>query len=139
MHEEHNPSEPLSRGTSVAPHAGAEHIALSPVGRWYATAVKHLQEDGATDELTISRECSRLWSRRSRGRDMTEHHDKHTMERMREHLARADSELETAQHFLDPGSGEGAEMDLVRAIASAREDIGEALETVRWRLGEPEG
>ena len=70
---------------------------------------------------------------------MTEHHDKHTMERMREHLARADSELETAQHFLDPGSDEGAEMDLVRTIASAREDIGEALETVRWRLGEPEG
>jgi hypothetical protein len=70
---------------------------------------------------------------------MTQHHDRHTMERMREHLARADSELETAQHFLDPGSAEGAEMDLVHAIASAREDIGEALETVRWRLGEPEG
>ncbi len=70
---------------------------------------------------------------------MTEHRDKHTMERLCEHLARADSELETAQHFLDPGSAEGAEMDLVRTIASAREDIGEALETVRWRLGEPEG
>lgn len=70
---------------------------------------------------------------------MTEHHDKHTMERMPEHLARADSELETAQYFLDPGSAEGAEMDLVRAIASAREDIGEALETVRWRLDGPEG
>ena len=70
---------------------------------------------------------------------MTEHHDKRTMERMREHLARADSELETAQHFLDPRSSEGAEMDLVRAIASARKDIGAALETVRWRLGEPEG
>ena len=70
---------------------------------------------------------------------MTEHRDKHTMERLREHLARADSELETAQHFLDPGSAEGGEMALVRAIASAREDIGEALETVRWRLGEPEG
>ena len=36
---------------------------------------------------------------------MTEHHDRHTMERMREHLARTDSELETAQHFLDPRSG----------------------------------
>jgi hypothetical protein len=70
---------------------------------------------------------------------MTQHHDRNTMERMREHLARADSELETAQHFLDPGSAEGGEMALVRAIASAREDIGEALETVRWRLGEPEG
>ena len=70
---------------------------------------------------------------------MPEHHDKQTMERLREHLARADSELETAQHFLDPGSAEGAEMDLVGAIASAREDIGEALETVRWRLDGPEG
>ena len=70
---------------------------------------------------------------------MTEHRDKHTMERLCEHLARADSELETARHFLDPGSAGGAEMDLVRAIASAREDIGEALETGRWRLGEPEG
>ena len=58
---------------------------------------------------------------------MTEHHDRHTMERLREHLARADGELETARHFLDSGSAEGAEMDLVRAIASAREDIGEAL------------
>ncbi len=70
---------------------------------------------------------------------MTQHHDRNTMERMREHLARADSGLESAQHFLDPGSAEGAEMDLVRAVASAREDIGEALETVRRRLGEPEG
>jgi hypothetical protein len=70
---------------------------------------------------------------------VTEQHDKHTMERMREHLARADSELETAQHFLDPGSAEDAEMELVRAIASAREDIGEALETVRQRLGDAEG
>ncbi len=65
---------------------------------------------------------------------MPEHHDKQTMERLGEHLARADSELETAQHFLDPGSAEGAEMELVRAIASAREEIREALETVRWRL-----
>ena len=70
---------------------------------------------------------------------MTEHHDKHTMDRMREHLARAASELETAQHFLDPASDEGAEMDLVRAVASARGAIGEALETVRRRLEEPEG
>ena len=70
---------------------------------------------------------------------MPEHHDKQTMERLREHLARADSELETAQHFLDSGSAEGAEMDLVRAIASARADIGEALETVGWRLDGPDG
>ena len=70
---------------------------------------------------------------------MTDDRDKHTMERLCEHLARADGELETARHFLDPGSAEGAEMDLVRAIASAREDIGVALEPGRWRLGESEG
>ena len=51
---------------------------------------------------------------------MTEYHNRHTMERMREHLIRADGELEAAQHFLDPGSAEGAEMDLIRAIAAAR-------------------
>ena len=70
---------------------------------------------------------------------MAEHHDRHTMERMQEHLARADSELETAQHFLDPGSAEGAEMDLVRAVSEARVAFGEALETVRRRLDEPDG
>ena len=36
---------------------------------------------------------------------MTEHHDRHTTEQMREHLARADSALETAQHFLNRRSG----------------------------------
>ncbi len=39
------------------------------------------------------------------GVGMTEHNDRHTMDRTREHLARADSELETVQHFLDPRSG----------------------------------
>ena len=39
LHEEHNPSEPLRPGTLVALHAAAEHIGISPVGRWYATAV----------------------------------------------------------------------------------------------------
>ena len=39
------------------------------------------------------------------------------MERMREHLARADSELRTAEHFLDPGFVEGTELDLIRAAA----------------------
>jgi hypothetical protein len=67
---------------------------------------------------------------------LTEYHDRHTMERMREHLARADGELEAAQHFLDPGSAEGAEMDLIRAVAAARVAVGDALETVRLRVGE---
>jgi hypothetical protein len=67
---------------------------------------------------------------------MTEYHDRHTMERMREHLARADGELEAAQHFLDPGSAEGTEMDLIRAVAAARVAVGDALEAVRLRVGE---
>jgi hypothetical protein len=67
---------------------------------------------------------------------MAEYHDRHTMERMREHLARADSELEAAQHFLASESAEGTEIDLVRAVANARVALGDALETVRLRLGD---
>ncbi len=67
---------------------------------------------------------------------MAQFHDRHTMERMREHLARADSELEAAQHFLDPESAEGSEMDLVRAVANTRVALADALETVRLRLGD---
>ena len=48
---------------------------------------------------------------------MAAYHDRHAMERMRGQLARADRELRTAEHFLDPGSAEGAEMDLIRAAA----------------------
>jgi hypothetical protein len=33
---------------------------------------------------------------------MTEYHDRQTMERLHQHLARADRELEAAQHFFDP-------------------------------------
>jgi hypothetical protein len=40
--------------------------------------------------------------------EMAAYHDRHTMERMRARLGRADSELRTDQHFLDPGSAEGA-------------------------------
>jgi hypothetical protein len=65
-----------------------------------------------------------------------EHRHRMTMERMREHLARADSELETAQHFLDPDLHDEAEMALVKAIADARTLVGDALETARWRLEE---
>jgi hypothetical protein len=66
---------------------------------------------------------------------MTEHHDRQTMGRLREHLARADNELGEAQHFLDPGSTEEAEMDIVHAIAAARLAVVNALERVRSRLG----
>ncbi len=69
---------------------------------------------------------------------MREHHDRRTMERLRENLACADNELRDAQHFLDPQSAEEAEMDLVHAVAAARLAVAEALERVRSRLGEPE-
>ena len=49
MHEEHSPGEPLSPGTPVAPHAAAERIGISPVGRWYAAAVEYLEEQGALE------------------------------------------------------------------------------------------
>ena len=46
LHEEHNPGKPLSPGTPVAPHAAAERIGISPVGRWYAATVEYLEEQG---------------------------------------------------------------------------------------------
>jgi hypothetical protein len=49
LHEEHNPGEPLSPGAPVAPHVAAEHIGISPVGRWYAAALKYLEEQGALE------------------------------------------------------------------------------------------
>ena len=49
LHEEHTPSALLVPGTPVAPHAAAEHIGISPVGRWYAAAVKYLEEEGALE------------------------------------------------------------------------------------------
>jgi hypothetical protein len=66
---------------------------------------------------------------------MTEYHDRHTMERMREHLVRADGELEAAQHFLDPGSVERTENDLIRAVAAGRVAVADALEAVQLRVG----
>jgi hypothetical protein len=63
-----------------------------------------------------------------------EHRHKVTLERMREHLARADSELEAAQHFLDPQTLDEDEIAFVRAIEDAKTLVGDALETARWRL-----
>jgi hypothetical protein len=56
------------------------------------------------------------------------------MERMHEHLTRADSELEAVQRFLELGllSSEEAQMSLVVAIADARVLVGSALEIIRW-------
>jgi hypothetical protein len=59
------------------------------------------------------------------------------LEQMRAHLALADSELEAALRFLDPKSDDETEIPLVRATANARTSVGDALETIRVRLGEP--
>jgi hypothetical protein len=66
---------------------------------------------------------------------MAEYHDRRTMERMREQLARADNELGTARHILDRGSAKGVKMDLIHAAANARVALGDTLETVRLGLG----
>jgi hypothetical protein len=57
-------------------------------------------------------------------------------ERARAHLARAESELEAAQRFVDPGGGGEAELALDRALANARASVAYAMETVRMTLGE---
>ena len=57
-------------------------------------------------------------------------------ERARAHLARAESELEAAQRFVDPGGGGETELALARALANARASVAEAMETVRMTLGE---
>ncbi len=56
-------------------------------------------------------------------------------ERARAHLARADSELEAAQRFVDPGGGGETDLALARALANARANVAEAMETVRMTLG----
>ncbi len=69
---------------------------------------------------------------------MPEFRDRQTMERLRQHLQRADHDLRAAQHFLDRDSAEKAEMDLVHAVAAARLAVTTALEWVDSRLGDPE-
>jgi hypothetical protein len=59
-----------------------------------------------------------------------------SMEQVRAHLARADSELEAAQRLLDSHTDEEFEMAVVRAVANARTLVGDALETIRARLWE---
>jgi hypothetical protein len=55
LHEEQNPGEPLRPGAPVAPHAAAEHIGVSPIGRWYAAAVEYLEEQGALEPTPRTR------------------------------------------------------------------------------------
>jgi len=61
------------------------------------------------------------------------------VERMRTRLARAESELEAAQRFLDPRTGDEAELKVVRAVARARLSVSDALETLGSMVGEPRG
>ncbi len=55
-------------------------------------------------------------------------------ERARAHLARAKSELEAAQRFVEPGGGGETDLALARALANARANVADAIETVvrRW-------
>ncbi len=57
-------------------------------------------------------------------------------ERARAHLARAESELEAAQRFVEPRGGGETELTLARALANARASVADAMETVRKTLGE---
>jgi hypothetical protein len=69
---------------------------------------------------------------------MGEHgHRTMAMENLRAHLARADLELEAALKLLDPKTDDEAEIDLARAIVNGRTSVGDALETIRAKLGEP--
>ena len=70
---------------------------------------------------------------------MPEHHRRTTLEQMRAHLARSESELEATQRFLDPKTRDEAELDAVRAVANARLFVSDALETVKLMMGEPRG
>ncbi len=69
--------------------------------------------------------------------EASEHHNRMAVERMRTRLARAESELEAAQRFLDPRTTDEAELDVVRAVANARLSVSDALETLRSMVGEP--
>ena len=55
-------------------------------------------------------------------------------ERARAHLARAQSELEAAQRFVEPEGGGEADLALARALANARASVAEAMERVRMTL-----
>jgi glutathione S-transferase len=58
-----------------------------------------------------------------------------SMEQVRAHLARADSELEAAQRFLHPWTDE-FEIAVVRAVANSRSLVGDAPETIGARIWE---
>jgi hypothetical protein len=55
VHEEENPGTRLGPGTLVCPHAAAERIGISPVGRWYAATLAYLDEEGALERNARAR------------------------------------------------------------------------------------
>ena len=65
---------------------------------------------------------------------MDEEAKRRSMEQVRAHLARADSELEAAQRLLHPRTDDEFEIAVVRAVANARTLVGDVLETIRARL-----
>jgi hypothetical protein len=66
---------------------------------------------------------------------LEEHHHWRSIQQARRHLARAESDVEAAQRFLDPRSASEEEMALIRAVANARTSLGDALDTIRARTG----
>ena len=81
----------------------------------------------------------RPWLRRVfGGSEVSDHYHKMSIEQMRAHLARAQSELQAAQRFFNPNTRDEAEFDVVRAVANARLSVGDALETLKL-MGERGG
>ena len=63
-----------------------------------------------------------------------EYERRRALEQASRHLARANSEVKSAQRLIDPMSDSDEEQALVRAVAGARTLLGDALETIRARL-----
>jgi hypothetical protein len=72
------------------------------------------------------------------GAEVSDHYHRQPTEQMRAHLARAESELQAAQRFLNPDTRDQSELDVVRAVAKARLSVGDALETLKL-MREPGG
>ena len=67
---------------------------------------------------------------------MDEEAKRRSMEQVRAHLARADSELEAAQRGLDPRTDDESEIAVVPAVANARTLVCDAPKTIGARIWE---
>lgn len=63
-----------------------------------------------------------------------EYERRRALEQASRHLARANSEVKSAQRLIEPMSDSDEEQALVRAVAGARTLLEDALETIRARL-----